>query len=146
MSRILLPKGMGRRGDDDGTLGKDYNEILPSDSHDVRKAKVEGWIAKQIGMELMRKYDQREWKVIVDIENQMLIVACDSISNHKGYHIKMLNRNIEELQRRAVMAAGEILERHNLARSRRFNPDELETLARDAFDNVITADSAAEPV
>lgn len=146
MSRILIPKGMGRRGDDDGTLGKDYNEILPTDTFSEKKAKVEGWIAKQIGMHLMRTYDQREWKVIVDIENQMLIVACDSISNYKGYHIKMLHRNIEELQRRAVMAAGEILERHGVARSRKFNPDVLETLPRDSFDNVIAVDSAAEPV
>jgi hypothetical protein len=144
--RVLIPKGSGRRGDDDGTLGKDYNTIEPTDTMDERRAKLEAWIAKQIGMELMRKYDQREWKVIVDIENQMLIVACDSISNHKGYHIKMLHRTIDELQKRAVMAAGEILERHNVARSRRFNPDVLETLARDAFDNVVTADSAAEPI
>lgn len=144
--RVLLPKGMGRRGDDDGTLGKDYNTIEPTDTIDERRAKVEAWIAKQIGTKLMQTYDQREWKVIVDIENQMLIVACDSISNHKGYHIKMLYQTIDELQKRAVMAAGEILERHNVARSRKFNPDTLETLQRDAFDNVVTADSAAEPI
>jgi len=146
MSRILIPKGMGRRGDDDGTLGVDYNTIEPTDTDDEKRAKVEGWIAKQIGMELARKYDQREWKVIVDIENQMLIVGCDSISNHKGYHIKMLHRNIEELQRRAVMAAGEILERHNVARSRRIDPDIFETLPRDYKDDVIAVDAAAEPV
>ena len=144
--RVLLPKGMGRRGDDDGTLGVDYNTIEPTDTMDERRAKVEAWIAKQVGMELMRKYDQREWKVIVDIENQMLIVACDSISNHKGYHIKMLHRTIDELQKCAVEAAGEILERHNIARSRRIDPDVFETAVRDAFDNVITADSAAEPI
>ena len=144
--RVLLPKGMGRRGDDDGTLGKDYNTIEPTDTIDERRAKVEAWIAKQIGTKLMQTYDQREWKVIVDIENQMLIVACDSISNHKGYHIKMLYQTIDELQKRAVMAAGEILEPHNVARSRKFNPDTLETLQRDAFDNVVTADSAAEPI
>jgi len=146
MSRILIPKGAGRRGDDDGTLGKDYNTIEPTDSHSEKKAKVEAWIARQIGMELARKYDQREWKVIVDIENQILIVACDSISNHKGYHIKMLHRNIEELQRRAVMAAGEILERHNVARSRHIDPDIFETLPRDYKDDVIAVDAAAEPV
>jgi hypothetical protein len=127
-------------------LGKDYNEILPEDDHSVRKAKLEAWIARQIGTNLMKIYDQREWKVIVDLENQMLIIGCDSISNHKGYHIKMLHRTIEELQRRAIFAAGEILERHNISRQRKFDPDVLETLPRDRFDNVISTDSKAEPI
>ena len=54
--------------------------------------------------------------------------------------------SMEELERRAVHAAGEILERHNVARSRNFNPDQLETLARDAKGSVIAPDAKAEPV
>jgi hypothetical protein len=95
---------------------------------------------------LMRVYNQREWKVIVDIPGQMLIIACDSVSNEKGYHISMVGRNVEELQRRAIMAAGEILERHNVSRSRDFNADNLEDLPRDSMDNVIAPDAAPEPV
>jgi hypothetical protein len=124
----------------------DYNEIQPNDTMDERKAKLEQWIAMRIGKILMTEYNQREWKVMVDIDNQMLIIGCDSICNFKGYHLHMNKYSMEELERRAVMAAGEILERHNVARSRNFNPDHLETLARDAHDSVIAADSAPESI
>jgi hypothetical protein len=141
--RIKLPPYI-KRGPD--TVWGDYNEINIEDSQDERKAKVEQWIAMQIGSKLMRVYNQREWKVIVDIPGQMLIIACDSVSNEKGYHISMVGRNVEELQRRAIMAAGEILERHNVSRSRNFNADNLEDLPRDSMDNVIAPDAAPEPV
>ena len=140
--RIHLPPTV-KRGID--TIWGDYNEINPDDSEDEAQAKVEQWIAVQVGTVLMKEYPQREWKVIVDVHGGMLIVGCDSICNHKGYHIK-LDKTIDELQRRAVMAAGEILERHNIARSKRFDPAQLDELARDAFDSVISADSEAEPI
>ncbi len=143
MSKILLPVGSGREGN---SFTDDFNEIEMYDDHDTRKAKLEQWIAKKVGTKLVAAYNNRQWKVIVDVENEILIVACDSLSNYKGYHIHMAGRTIHQLEERAVMAAGEILERHNLARSKKFDPDIIETLARDSFDNVITADSAAEPI
>jgi hypothetical protein len=100
----------------------------------------------RVGKVLMEHYNQREWKVMVDVENQMLIIGCDSICNFKGYHLHLNKYTMDELEKRAVQAAGEILERHNVARNRNFNPDQLETLARDAFDSVIAVDSAPEPV
>lgn len=141
--RLVLPPTM-KRGPD--TVWGDYNEINIDDSLDERKAKLEQWIAMRVGSVLMKHYNQREWKVIVDIEGGILIVACDSICNIKGYHIKLESRTIDELERRAVMAAGEILERHNVSRARNFDPDIIETLARDAHDSVIADDSAPEPV
>jgi hypothetical protein len=138
----LLPST--KRGPD--TVWKDYNEIQPGDTMDERKAKLEQWIGMRIGKLLMEHYNQREWKVMVDVENQMLIIGCDSICNFKGYHLHMNKYTMEELERRAIEAAGEILERHNVSRSKRFNPDHLETLARDAQDSVIAVDSAPEPV
>jgi hypothetical protein len=141
--RLILPPTV-KRGPD--TVWADFNEINPEDSQDERKAKLEQWIAMQIGKKLMRAYNQRQWKVIVDIPGQMLIIACDSISSEKGYHISMVGRTIDELQRRAIMAAGEILERHNVSRSQNFDPDTLEDLPRDALDNVIASDAAPEPV
>lgn len=138
----LLPET--KRGPD--TVWADYNEINPEDSIDERQAKLEQWIAMRIGRVLMEKYNQREWKVIVDIPNQMVIIGCDSICNFKGYHLHLSRYSMEELEQRSVMAAGEILERHNVARSRNFNPDHLETLARDSRDSVIAPDAAPEPV
>ena len=58
----------------------------------------------------------------------------------------MKGRTLHELGERALQAAGEILERHAVTRSKLFNPDNLEGLIRDQFDNVITPDSAAEPI
>jgi hypothetical protein len=141
--RIQLLPGT-KRGPE--TVWADYNEINLDDTMDERKAKLEQWIAMRIGKKLMEAYNQREWKVMVDVENQMLIVACDSICNFKGYHLHLNKYTMDELEQRAIMAAGEILERHNVSRSRNFNPDHLETLARDAFDSVISADSTPEPV
>lgn len=141
--RIQLLPGT-KRGPD--TVWADYNEINVNDTTEERRAKLEQWIAMRIGNVLMEHYNQREWKVMVDIDNQMLIIGCDSICNYKGYHLHMNKYSMEELERRSVQAAGEILERHNIARSRKFNPDQLETLARDAFDSVIATDSAPEPV
>ena len=141
--RLILPSTV-KRGPE--TVWGDYNEINPDDSEDERKAKLEQWIAMRVGSKLMKTYNQREWKVIVDIPNQMLIIACDSISNYKGYHIHMIGRTIDELERRAIMAAGEILERHNVSRSKRFDADILENLPRDSLDNVIAPDAEPEPV
>ena len=135
----LLPAT--KRGPD--TVWKDYNQINLEDSSDERQAKLEQWIAMRVGTKLMQHYNQREWKVIVDVAGGVMIVACDSISNHNGYHIH-LDKTIDELERRAVMAAGEILERHSVSRSRNFNPDNLEDLKRDFRDNVISSDSAPE--
>lgn len=143
MSKILLPVGSGRSAE---TITGDYNEIYAHDNEDERKAKLEMWIAKQVGEKLVAAYNNRQWKVIVDLKNQMLIVACDSISNNKGYHIKMAGRTIHDLQEKAVRAAGEILERHNLTRARKFDPDIIETLARNSQDDVIATDAEPEPI
>ena len=136
--RILKPRGTG------DTVTADYNEIHDFEPDNVKKAKLEQWIAKAVGTVLVREFPNRQWKVIVDIEGRMLIVGCDSISNTKGYHIKMVGRTLHDLQERAKLAAGEILERHNLARTKRFDADLIETLARDATDSVIAADAAPD--
>jgi hypothetical protein len=142
MSRIQLLPGT-KRGLD--TIWADYNEINPGDSASERQAKMEQWIAKRLGTRLMEHYNQREWKVMVDITGQMVIIACDSICNYKGYHIKMHRKTITELEEAAVMAGGEILERHNVARDRKFNPATIDAMARDARGSVIAPDAAPEP-
>ena len=124
----------------------DFNEIETYDTLETRRAKLEMWMAKRVGTRVTEKYRGRQWKIQVDLENEMLIVACDSISNYKGYHISMVGRTIGDLETESIKAAGEILERHNLARSKHFNPDKFESLPRDFRDSVIASDSAAEPI
>ena len=143
MSKIIVPGS--HQGTGEGITGN-FNEIEVYDADHERRAKQEMAIAGAIGAALVKAYNNRQWKVIVDEENQMLVIGCDSISNVKGYHIHMIGRTIHELQERAVAAAGEILERHAVSRSKKFDPDNFETMIRDQFDNVITPDSAAEPI
>ncbi len=133
------------KGDGKGISG-DFNQIEVIDVGLEARSKKEMAIANIVGAALVKNFNNRQWKVIVNIEGGMLIIACDSISNEKGYHIHMNGRTIQQLERRAVLVAGEILERHNLARSKGYNIDKFETLARDAHDNAITLDSAAEPI
>jgi len=141
--RILVPSGRGR---DLSNVTDDFNEIETYDTLETRRAKLEMWMAKRVGTRVTEKYRGRQWKIQVDLENEMLIVACDSISNYKGYHISMVGRTIGDLETESIKAAGEILERHNLARSKHFNPDKFESLPRDFRDSVIASDSAAEPI
>ena len=140
MSRLARPTSSGRFGRE---VTDDHNEISIFELSHVKRAKLEMWIAKNIGTTLVKHYPNREWGVRVDIEGQMVIISCDSISLKKGYHLHMANRNLHELCTRAKEAAGEILERHGISRSRKFDADILETLKRDWEDEVIANDSDA---
>ena len=143
MNRIYTPGAMQGTGEG---VRRDFNQVEVYDAGHVQREEENMRISKIIGTILVRKFNNREWKVITDVENQMLIVGCDSISNNKGYHIHMKGRSLRTLAKIALKGAGEILERHNLARSKGFNVDVYETLPRDLQDNVITPDSAAEPI
>lgn len=137
---LVLPNGNGKFGRE---ITEDYNEINYLELDEVKQAKMEMWIAKNIGDALVKTYKNREWGVRVDLEGQLVVITCDSVSAEKGYFIHMKQRNIHELQEKAKMAAGEILERHGLSRSRSFDADIFETLERDVKDNVIADDSDA---
>ena len=135
------------RGKGDGSIiTGNFNciEIVDEDHVDVAEEQMR--IAQAIGARLVRAYNNRQWKVIVDIKGGVLIIACDSISNNKGMHIHMAYKTLHELEDQAIVAAGEILERHNLSRLKLFNPDVVEDLPRDLQDNVIGPDSAPEPI
>ena len=142
-NKILIPKPIGEQGD---CVGEDFNEVRAEDSENAAVARTEAWIGKNVGEYIAGKLPSRHWKIHVDLPNKMLIIGCDDISNEKGWHIHMKRRNIHDLEVKALFAANEILERHNVSRNRKYNPDEIETLNRDSFDNVITPDSAAEPI
>lgn len=124
----------------------DYNEVNLLEMDDVKQAKVESWIAKTIGTDLIDHYPNRQWGVQVDVFGQMVVIMCPSVSQEKGYYLSMEGRSLKDLVTKARWAAGEILERYNVSRARLFNPDHLETLARDAKDEVISSDAAPEPI
>ncbi len=142
MSKRLV---IDSRGKGDGSIVTgNFNTIEVVDEDHAKVAQEQMRMASAIGVRLVRAYNNRQWKVIVDIKGGMLIIACDSLSNKKGYHIHMKGRPLQELEDAAVRAAGEILERHSLSRLKLFNPDIIEDLSRDLNDDVIAIDSAPE--
>ena len=128
------------RGADQKVYG-DYNAIDEMESSSSALAKIEMWIAKKIGTVLVEKYPNRQWGVQVNAEGGVLIITCPSLSTEKGYHIHMNGENVQDLEVKAIRAAGEILERYDITRGKKFDEDTLETLDRDWQDRVISADA-----
>lgn len=123
-------------------IAKDYNTIFFHEDDDARIAKLEMWIAKQIGEHIIKHYPNRQWNVNVDAAGRLMIIMCPSLSHLKGYHIHMKDDGIQELQERAVLACGEILERYGMKRSRKFDAEELETLDRiGPYEEALSSDS-----
>lgn len=125
-----------------GQITADYNEINILETESAKIAKLEMWIAKNIGEELMAKYPGREWGVNVNTKGEMIYVMCPSLSTTKAYYIRMAGRNMLELKAEAIRAAGEILERHGISRARRIDSEIFEHLERDLRDDVISPDAA----
>lgn len=127
----------------------DFNSVNPGDSHSQQFAKMEAWIAKQIGEALVTCYPGRQWWVDVDGRNGIVVIACPSVSMTKGYHIHCNKTDTVPLIRRAVNAAGEILERYGQSRARNIDAVALEEAPRGVRDELIVqnvADTKPEPI
>ena len=118
-----------------------YNELNIESEDEIPHAVAELITAQDIGLKLMKHYPGREWGVRVDNPGGMIILTCPSLSHMHGYYLPMYNDSKRTLQTRAVMACGQILERYNVSRNRKFDSDILETLPRDFQDEVISADA-----
>lgn len=140
MSRVAVISN-GRLGRE---ITDDYNEVNLLETTDRKIAKLEMWIAKNVGEKLAKAYPNRQWGVMVNAVGGICIIKCESVSSRNGYHIHLIGHTIDSLQQRAVMAAGEILERHGIERTRHFDADKLETLTRDFKDEVVTEDSTPD--
>ncbi len=122
----------------------DYNEVNLLETDDAKRAKLEYWIAKKIGEKLIAAYNNRQWECIVDLDAQVLIIKCPSLSLKKGYYLG-LGRTIHELGLAAVRAGGEILERYGVTRARTTDSKMFDALPQ-RRDEVIAADAAPEPI
>jgi hypothetical protein len=138
---------MGRRRSIVGEKGRDpifdFNAVQIGGSHEIQAEQLEWWIAKQIGSDLMSVYKNRQWGVDVDTRNKMIVITAPSLSKAMGMHLHIRDgETIPQLLIRTRRAAGEILERYGVTRSRDTDPMIIEEgLKRDSRDNVISADA-----
>lgn len=110
------------------------------------RAALEHWIASQVGVELMKHYPRLKWEIIVDVQQQMVVIVCPFISTEKGYHLKLMKYTIHELQKKAVMVAGEMLERHGLSRRQTIDLGTVEEAKRNLRGSIVGPDSAPEAI
>ena len=118
----------------------DFNTPQPGESHEEKAVRLEFWVAKQIGTDLVKHYPNRQWHVDVDSRNQIIIISCPSLSKREGYRLNMKRDTVAELLPRCRRAAGAILERFNVTRGRIIDPYTLEAMPRDVRDDVICED------
>jgi hypothetical protein len=121
--------------------GFDLNAPQEDESHEAQAVRTEFWIAKQIGQDLCRVYPNRQWHVDVDSRNQIIVIACPSLSKRLGYRLHMKRDTVADLLPRCRRAAGEILERFGVSRGRIIDPASLETFQRDVHDDAISKDA-----
>ena len=138
MSNIIIP---GRQGGHRGReIEKDYNTINEADSDSLKEAKLESWVAKALGEELVRLYPNREWGVTVDVRGGMAAIQCLDVSKTMGYRVS-LNDTIEVLRQRMKAIGGEILERGRISRGV-ITPEKVESVPRNFKDEVVGMDNS----
>lgn len=120
----------------------DFNTPQEDNSHEASAMRTEFWVAKQIGTDLCKTYPNREWHIDVDYRNQIVVIACPSLSKRLGYRLHLKRDTVAELIPRCRRAAGEILERFGVSRGKIIDPATLETFERDVRDDVIAKDAA----
>ena len=118
----------------------DFNAPKAVESHEEQAAALEFWIAKRIGEDLVATYPGRQWNVNVDSRNEIIVICMPTLSKREGYHLHMKRDNIAKLVLRCRKAAGEILERFQMSRSKIIDPYDIDQLPRDIRDDAVTAD------
>lgn len=95
-------------------------------------------ICRAIGRTLKKHYPGRDWYVDVTIQGGAAKVMSPSISMRHGFVIHIHDKTIDQIERMAVKAGGQILEMFRLSRERGAQGGE-ESLLRDARGEVIQA-------
>ena len=117
----------------------DYNHLVLTEgmSEEETRARLEFYIAKKLGESLVSKFPNRQWQIIVDTEQGVIVVMCPSVDKQKGYHLHIKGDTIAGLIPRVHKAAAEILERYNIPRSRIIDPSVFDTFKRNVRDDVV---------
>lgn len=112
------------------------------DDAEIREAKAELCVAKQLAEELYRWYPLRDWMIVVDFRAGVVVIRGTDVSTQKGYLLR-LTRGMEDLCQQMKRVGGEILERGALSRAKNVDPEDVEELPRDFRDEVRTVDTNA---
>jgi len=143
MTDLIVPKKASNIWIPGGGRGRqavtDSNEINLEDSESENQAKLEYYIAKQVGTRLEYEYPGREWGVRPDLTGGILEIFCLALSGNDAYLLHM-DGTIHELIEKAIRAAGEILERYGVTRNKKYDIDITEAFDRDHKGNVIGGD------
>lgn len=124
----------------------DYNQLYITDSEDNNVAKIEYWMAKEIGTKLMAEYPDRQWAADVDARSEVVVIMCPSLSTRRGYHLHIRGLTLKQIQIKAVRAAGQILERFGISRARKVDPNQFDHLPQTVRDEVISKDAMPDPL
>jgi len=146
MSQIIIPRAHQAAPKGEVLPVGSIVNISELEMHEAKIAKLEQWIASTVGHAVTKQYQNRQWRISVDVPNRMVIVVCPSLSGTKGYHVHISNRTMEEIVNACVMGAGEILERHGMSRRQFANPEVFEVVPRDVRGDVVANDAKAEPI
>lgn len=95
-------------------------------------------ICRAIGRALVKHYPHRRWLVDVSVRGGAAKILCPSISMRHAYVMHIHSRTIEQMEREAVRAGGQVLEMFKLSRERGASGGE-ERLAKDHRGEVIQA-------
>lgn len=121
----------------------DYNTPIIG-GIDQDRMRIEFWMAKQIGAALVKRYPNRQWHVDVDTRGEVVVIGCPSVSKRKGYRLHINRDAVAKLIARCEHAAGEILERYGVSRSRLIDPETFENFDRDIYDDCLAKDSQTD--
>lgn len=117
----------------------DHNKPVIADPSESRFAFADMSLAKTIGEALLGAYPQRVWHIHADSQNGIVDVILADATTRYGYTVHLKSKTLFELQREAVFGGGEILERFNLSRERKFNREAVDALKRNARGEAIQA-------
>lgn len=91
------------------------NLVIESEQ-DINYAKIEAWMAQQIGEELVLHYPGYKWAVQVNAPGGVAYIRNMNVDGDKGFIIHLAGKNAHDLQMQAIKAGGEMLERYGLTR------------------------------
>jgi len=118
-------------------------ELTPDMLEDAERKMAADMVCRHLGNTLKQHYPTRNWVVDVRMSQGVAGIFCPDVSLKYGIIIH-LTHIIFDLERRAVMAGGEILERFGLSREQGASNDDVLDLDRHINGEAVLAETGGE--